>query len=105
VTPINGELLRFHVRSRTDSRVSYVVDLGAFDFNGRCDCDDYVKGRKAMKLLRAGAEPSDSLRCWHLRQARNYLLDMEVLPKLAARINGNGKHHTREQRAALREGT
>ena len=103
VMPIDGELLRFHVRSRTDSRVTYMIDLSSFDGNGVCSCDDF-QFRKQPRL-RAGAEPSDSLRCWHLRQARNYLLDVEVLPKLAARINGNGKHHTREQRAALREGT
>src|SRR5437773_2897511 len=84
VKPIAGELLRFHVRSRTDSRVTYIVDLGAYNFCGCCVCSDF-QFRKEPKL-RVGAEPCDALRCWHLRQARNYLLDMEVLPKLAARV-------------------
>ena len=116
VTPIPGEVLRFHVASRTYGDVSYMVDLAAFKFNGACTCDDF-QFRWEPKL-RAGATPGDATRCWHLRAARNYLLDAEILPKLAARINGDGlrpgrklgragktpQERTWAQRRALNEG-
>ena len=86
--------------------MSYVIDLAAFGCNGRCECEDFTF-RKEPKL-RAGAHPSDGLRCWHIRRARDYLLDVDVLPRLAAFGNGHkvgAGQHTRAQRAALREGT
>src|SRR5205814_7835687 len=106
VTPLEREMLRFRVASRSESGTAYIVDLAAFGCNGRCECDDF-KFRKEPKLW-AGAHPSDALRCRHIRLARDYLLDVDVLPRLAAFGNGHkvgAGQHTRAQRAALRERT
>lgn len=73
VEPIAGEHLRFRVRSRTKSAMSYLVDLQALDFNGQCGCDDFQYRRRPLLRKLPGAR--DTTRCVHIRMAREWLLD------------------------------
>jgi hypothetical protein len=79
VEQIEGEVLRFHVQSRS-RRVKHMVDLMPFAFNGRCSCEHFEG--KLLKKLNDGAIPSEKLRCWHIQQARSYFCDW-VLPRFA----------------------
>ena len=80
VREIEGELMRFHVLSRTRLNDRYLVDLQAFKMNGQCGCDDFIY--RHGPLLKGDYRPHDRTRCWHIRQARAWLLQ-RMLVKLA----------------------
>ncbi len=66
VKPIEGELLRFHVCSRSRKDIWHLVDV----MENACSCEQYA--------FRVGPQLSRSqscARCWHLTQARECLLD------------------------------
>ena len=86
--------LRFHVNSRTDAHVTYVVELDAYAGNGRCACTDFqirfepllrrgmtpaqaVAGKFVRLTNKQGEQkdPADALRCWHLIHARRQFTD------------------------------
>jgi hypothetical protein len=88
VQEIEGEPLRFHVASRS-GRSAYLVDLEEYGFNGKCGCCDF-EFRKEPELSR-GAEPSDQLRCRHIRSARAYFTD-KMLRAVAAAMKGRNQN-------------
>ena len=73
--PIDGEPLRFHVRSRSEP-FPHLVDLGEYCGNGQCSCIDFEMRRKP--LLERGAYPADWLECWHIRQAKRALVRLTI---------------------------
>jgi hypothetical protein len=79
VEEIPGELLRFLVHSRTAELKQYLVDLEEFGFNGQCGC--YHFGYAMEPRLVRGAAASDQLRCWHIRQARQFFLELALREK------------------------
>lgn len=82
VSVLDGELLRFHVRSEDDPEVEYLVDLAECGGNGWCGCWDFEFRRfPAWKRER---KASTDTRCKHLDAARAYLLDALILERLAA---------------------
>ena len=85
VEEIPGEHFRFHVISRTEPSQKYLVDLEGYRFNGWCGCERF-KFACEPKLSR-GATPGDVFRCWHIRRARSYFMDI-IFPKLAAAFHG-----------------
>lgn len=84
VEPIPGEHLRFYVRSRTNPRQQYLVDLMAMRMNGQCGCDDFAF-RKGP-AFRLHPVPSDATRCIHIRAVREWLLN-RMLGKLDAHMH------------------
>ena len=81
VEPIEGELLRFRVRSDRDGR-PYLVDLAAFKGNGTCECQDF-QIRKLPELLKGVQGFGVSAQCKHIRRARDFFTD-EIIQKLLA---------------------
>ncbi len=79
VTPLDGELVRFHVGSRSRAGAFYLVDLEENNWLGKCSCINFEM--VGQPKYNRGYPPSDSLRCSHIKRARCYVLD-EVLPKL-----------------------
>lgn len=82
VTPISGEPLRFFVRSRTVPGLKYLVDVEE-DF---CGCQDH-EFRKT--------------RCWHLRTARDFLLD-DVIRRITAVTNPKENYIPNREATVLR---
>jgi hypothetical protein len=81
VEEIPGEPLRFLVHSRTAELKQYLVDLEEFDFNGQCGCDNFEY--RFQPMLKKGAPASDQLRCWHIRQSRQFFLELTLREKAA----------------------
>lgn len=85
--------LRWTVPSRTNAAETYVVDLGAYNGEGRCSCRDFAirfekflaKGLTPQlawdekwlgdnhQLREYQLGPEDCLSCWHLVNARRML--------------------------------
>lgn len=65
--------LRFLVRSRKRPEVKHLVQLDAYNFNGACGCENFCN--PILRKLREGAPPSDDTRCYHIKAARERLLD------------------------------
>jgi hypothetical protein len=65
VKPIQNEIFRYHVNSRTPGVAPYFVDLECYDWNGKCDCWPFRKTFE--KKLRLGYDPCPGLQCWHIR--------------------------------------
>lgn len=86
VEPIAGELLRFHVRSRSNCKQLYLVDLEALRLNGQCGCMHFET--RCRPLLRAQRGLSSrGTRCWHIWRARDWLLD-KMLRELVSHQRG-----------------
>lgn len=77
VKAIEGELLRFYVKSRTAAGVSYLVDLQSLKCNGECGCDQF--NFRCRPELNRRKVPSDRSRCWHIHAARQWLLDKMII--------------------------
>ncbi len=73
----------FLVQSYTRGNTWYVVDLEAFDWNGKCDCPKFAFNFE--KHLKAGAAPAPRWQCKHLDDVSFYFR-VQILPKLAAAI-------------------
>ncbi len=69
VEPIDGEPLRFRVKSRSRHAFSLLVDLETDE----CGCEDFQ-----FRVSPARAKGESVRRCWHLEEARNYLLDVVI---------------------------
>ena len=74
VFPIEGELGRYRVRSRSNPVTTHLVDLMCYphrkvegDFNGQCTCLHFETRLKPK--LESGAFPSAALKCWHIVMA------------------------------------
>ncbi len=80
VIPIAGEGLRFLVRSRSRPQIRLLVDLAENDCRGWCACEDH-----AFRILPALNRGEEITMCWHVRKAREWLLD-QMLPKLARHL-------------------
>jgi len=67
-------LLRYEVTSHTRREVTHIVELDKFDGNGACTCEHFTY--RLEPLLKAGAKPQgESLRCHHITEARERLLN------------------------------
>lgn len=94
VEAIDGEVLRFRVKSRSVAGFSYLVDLQALKGNGQCGCDQFLY--RCAPALVVTKEPCYRTRCWHITKARDWLLD-QFIDRLADR-NGNAKQERRMER-------
>lgn len=72
VEPLAGEIGRYHVASRSGPH-PHLVDLMAFNFNGQCDCENFLF--RMRPLLERGCAPDAELRCWHLKRARAHFTE------------------------------
>lgn len=74
-----GNALDFLVSS--DSREGHhLVSLDDFEGNGSCQCEDFNFNRLPLYRLQGA---SDKSRCKHITEARAYLLDKMVIPRLS----------------------
>lgn len=77
VESIAGELLRFHVQSRSDGKTQYLVDLEALGMNGQCGCMHFETRCKPLLRAQRGLS-SRGTRCWHIWRARDWILDKMI---------------------------
>jgi hypothetical protein len=82
---VYDDALSWTVRSRSDPHVTYAVDLGAYNANGACPCDDFgfnfqkilaamitpeeAVERKLVQVREWQRVPANALRCWHIMDA------------------------------------
>jgi hypothetical protein len=85
--PLDGEMFRFHVWSRSRPDIAHLVDIEAFGFNGRCSCERFTFAYQAS--LEAGQLACEAFRCPHIKRARSYFLD-QFLPKIASALRKQG---------------
>jgi hypothetical protein len=88
--------LRWHVDSHTRTGIKHLVELDAYDGNGRCSCENFTY-RLEKVIAQPGATPSNSTRCSHILEARDECLD-QVLKLVKARQKENG--HDKKEKAA-----
>ncbi len=70
VTPIEHEMLRYHVASDDSTKPPYLVDLGCYNGNGGCGCPNFTC-RIEPKLVAGERDFVDwTLECKHLKRAR-----------------------------------
>lgn len=76
VHPDHYEQHTFYVDSRVKgrNRGPYRVVLNAYSWNGWCSCWDFYFNKE--KHLSKGAFPSEELRCFHIKRARAYWVDV-----------------------------
>ncbi len=97
VQDIPGEPLRYLVPSDTVGKPPYLVDLSAFNGNGRCVCTDFETRRRIA--LREGELSSEKTRCKHIRRARVHMLDRIISDYLKRQRETNkntATHHCKE---------
>lgn len=73
IAPIEGEPFRFMVKSRKIGVPDYLVDLEERKWNGECGCPDFQFNR--IHWLNEGWTHCEKTRCWHIRRARDFVLD------------------------------
>jgi len=79
VEPIPGEYLRFRVRSRTNPRTTYLVDLEECGFNGACDCPNFqMVHLPKLKADRRDGGPRRLRRCYHIQRAGEFYREVSV---------------------------
>lgn len=74
VSPIRGELLRYHVESWTEKDEDHLVDLLANDGAGECDCIRWSCNIWPMIRDRKKDWRDPVLECSHIRAAKRYLI-------------------------------
>lgn len=57
-----------------------MVVMDDHDGNGSCSCEDFAMRR--YPLFKIVGTPCDDTRCEHIKAARRYLLDKQIIPKL-----------------------
>ncbi len=74
----HDHVLRFLVASDSQTDVKHLVDLGAFNGNGRCSCQHFEF--RILPELEAGKVAG---KCKHVQACREYLAD-EVIERVLA---------------------
>lgn len=83
--------LRYKVDSATREDVEHLVEIDAYEGNGRCACEHFTF--KLEKLVNVpGFKPSNATRCHHIMEARDEMLDQMIkLIKSRQKANGSAK--------------
>ena len=82
--------LRYMVDSHSDENVQHLVEIDAYNGNGRCACPHFTF--RLEKQMTPDAKPSNATRCHHIIEAREYLLDEFIkLIKKQQKSNGSAK--------------
>lgn len=93
--PITGvrqkEKLTFEVDSRSEA-LPRTVNLCDYNFNGSCDCEHFQFN--CGPKLAAGWDPSENLRCYHIKRARRWLLE-QYLPRIAEILQDHPEDYTK----------
>lgn len=74
--PIEGEPLRYYVRSLSRPRHLHLVDLGALNRNGECGCEHFQFTLRGM--IDGGAKGSAKTRCNHIKAVRDVFADAMI---------------------------
>lgn len=92
VRPFDGST-RFHVTSASRPDVAHLVDLIALQCLGRCTCEafSFRSLPKAVDHCDRGEVPPAELRCKHILEAREYVLDL-ILGHLARQDPNDHDH-------------
>jgi hypothetical protein len=79
VDPIPGSNRSFFVRSRTDARQRYFVDLDFYGFNGKCGCQNFQFGHEPkLREDRRESRPARRRRCWHINRALVFYAEIRM---------------------------
>ena len=73
VSPLGGEIGRYHVESRSGPH-PHLVDLFEHAFNGACTCEHF-KFRLEPSLTRRGVPTNNSCKCHHIRRAESHFAE------------------------------
>lgn len=74
VMPIDGEHGRYYVRSRSDVRRVYLVDLFENGFVGKCNCPNFEF--KIQRDIDRGINPNGNQFCYHIKRAERHFVEM-----------------------------
>lgn len=79
VEPIPGEPLRFFVKSRTNPKQKYLVDLEECGFSGGCGCQNFqFTHLPKLKEDRREDRPRIKRRCWHIKRALYFFAETQT---------------------------
>jgi hypothetical protein len=81
IIEIPGEVLRVLVKSRSRPKVLHLVDVETSE----CSCENWV-----FRIGPALARGEKARPCWHLNEARNFVLD-RLLAQIAAERRRAGR--------------
>jgi hypothetical protein len=81
VTKVEGEVLRYWVRSRSRTTLDHLVDLMGHGGNGECACERF--GFKMARDLAKGLTPGLRTECWHIQLAKRYLATEVAIQTIA----------------------
>jgi hypothetical protein len=77
----DADFLVLYVKSRRPGHLPWRIDKQKFCGNGECQCEHFTASltvnNKTMTMrqaLKAGALPSEKLKCYHIKRADQYLL-------------------------------
>lgn len=76
VAMIEGEPLRFNVRSASRPDIVHLVDLIEYNGNGACSCEEF-EFRLAPRL-KEGSQPNAVWECRHIRRAKRRLVEIVI---------------------------
>lgn len=87
--------LRYQVDSDSREDVKHLVEIDAFEGNGRCSCEHFTFALEKLTRL-PGFEPSNASRCRHILEARDAMLD-EVIALIKGQQKKNGSDKQEQQ--------
>lgn len=71
-----GNAAHLEVQSRSRRTLWHLVDLTAYRGSGSCECEDFVCRHEPE--LQRGHPPGADVRCKHIEEAREHLLDAVI---------------------------
>lgn len=77
VTPVYGQVLCYHVGSRSRPGETHFVNLTDFNGNGSCTCGDW-SCRCVANMKKPHALLTDATLCDHLRASHLYNLNIQL---------------------------
>jgi hypothetical protein len=83
--------LEWHVESQSHPQLPHLVNLGGYDGNGECDCENFTF--KKLPEVKAGRRPQPATRCKHIRAAREALLNRAIREHIEEEKNLNKTDH------------
>ena len=89
VRKVEGEVLRYWVRSRSRTTVAHLVDLMGHGGNGECSCERF--GFKMAPDLGKGVTPGLRTECRHIQLAKRYLATEVSIQTIANQAKRTGQ--------------
>lgn len=86
---VHDNPLRYLVASRTRDDIEHLVELDAYEGNGRCSCEQFTFRLEGELKNTPDIKPSDATRCHHICEAREAFTD-EIIKLIKRRQKDTG---------------